>query len=120
MKMISIRRTALSMVVLACFAGAPSGALEDEAAGKQLFVDQKCDRCHSVTSLEIEAKIKGAMSGPALDESAEREATWIRDYLTGEQKNDGKAHRAAWKGSEEELDRLVAFLVALREQPKGG
>lgn len=107
-------KSSLALIAFALLALAPlAGETGDVEAGKAVFVDQKCGRCHAVESLGIEATIGESMRGPALDSSPARDAEWLKAYIAREETLDDKKHRAPWRGSDEELDQLVAFLMSL-------
>lgn len=87
--------------------------------GQQIFLDQKCNRCHSIASLEIEATIKSEkMKGPDLENVGSRhEAEWLSQWIKKEVSNDdGKNHSAKWAGSDKELEGLVAWLASLKSE----
>ncbi|UCF36544.1 MAG: cytochrome c [Acidobacteriota bacterium] len=81
-------------------------------AGKQVFLDQKCDLCHDVSTAGITAKTKSAaMKGPDLVNIATDEAA-IAAYLKQESEMNGKKHKKAIKGSDDEIASVVAFIKA--------
>ena len=82
--------------------------------GQAAFTAQKCNMCHSVPKAEIEAKVKSeTMKGPDLP-NPERDAAWIQDYLNKKVQLDGKDHKKEFKGTEEELAAIAAWLVELK------
>ena len=83
-----------------------AGAATD---GKQLFLDQKCNMCHTVSSASITptSKIKAPdLSGLA---SKEDPAT-LKKYLKKEADKNGKKHIKPFAGTDAQLDTLVAWL----------
>ena len=91
-------------------------AAERPLDGKEIFLAQKCNMCHSVPPAGIEATTKSEkMKGPDLVD-LEREAAWIEGYLTKKVELGGAAHKKEFTGSEQELDALVAWL--LKQQSK--
>lgn len=81
-------------------------------AGKQIFLDQKCDLCHDVSTAGITAKTKSAaMKGPDLVNVADDAAT-ITSYVKQESEKDGKKHKKAIKGSDDEIASVVAWIKA--------
>jgi cytochrome c5 len=90
---------------------AQTGAAPD---GKAVFLAQKCEMCHGVSTAGIEAKTKSAaMAGPDLvDLAPERDAAWISQYLKKEVQLEGKDHKKAFSGTDEELKALVDWLLA--------
>lgn len=90
-----------------------AAAQSDGAAeGQQIFLAQKCNLCHSVSTAGIEATTKSdAMKGPDLVD-LERDAATLESYLTQKSDLDGKKHKKAVKASDPELDALVSWLLA--------
>lgn len=96
---------------------APATLVADDA-GKQVFVDQGCNKCHGVTSAGIEATIKSEkMQGPDLDGVGSRhDAEFLSKYVKKEAQLNDKDHKATWKGSDEELAALIGWLETLEQQ----
>lgn len=90
-----------------CFA--PIAAQADTDA-RQVFVDAKCDRCHGIEAAGVVAKKPRASD---LSQMGAKEADWIRGYLLRKQEMAGTTHPVAWKGSDKDLDALVAWLMSL-------
>ncbi len=90
-------------------AAAQAGAAPD---GKQIFLAQKCNLCHSVSSAGIEATTKSEkMKGPDLTgRAAKRDAKKISDYLRKKIEIVGKKHGKEFTGGDEELAALIAWL----------
>lgn len=80
--------------------------------GKTLFMDNKCNTCHSVSKAGIEAKVKsGAMAGGDLSaNAAELDAEWAVKFLKKEAQKEGADHKKPFKGSDEDLKAIVAWL----------
>ncbi len=90
----------------------------DCADGKAIFTESKCDMCHSVKAAGIEAKVKSEkMQGPDLTGVGSRhEADWIVKYVNKEVQLNDKDHKGAFKGSDEDLQSLIAWLEGLAEE----
>ncbi len=89
-------------------------AAEDLADGRALFIDQKCHMCHSVPELDVVAMAKSKkMRGPDMPAES-REPDWIVRYLKREVQLNGKDHKKEFKGTEEELRAIAAWLVELK------
>jgi mono/diheme cytochrome c family protein len=86
-------------------------AAHADAHGKQAFLDAQCDRCHGVDTVGIRAKKPRASD--LSHAGAERDAGWIRDYLLRKVLLDDNQHPVAWKGSDAQLDAVVAWLASL-------
>ncbi len=130
----TVRRFALSAVTVGCFAflfalllpatgpaggvafaapqPSPGEAMSSSPDGKEIFLNQKCNLCHSVSTAGIEATIKSAaMRGPDLVNVGDRhDAQWMKDWLHKKVEMNGKKHRKLFTGSDEELDTLIDWL----------
>ena len=80
--------------------------------GKKVFVDSKCNMCHTVKSAGIESKKSDAtdLSTVGKDKTAE----FLMKYLKKETKLNDKDHKSSFKGSEDELTKLVNWLLTLK------
>lgn len=88
-------------------------ANEDEPEGKKLFVEYKCNMCHTVKSVGIESKKSDAHDIVQLDNEKNTEF-WL-NYLMKKEKLNGKDHKTAFKGGEEDLRKLVDWMMALKK-----
>ncbi len=101
----------LAIIALYGFAySIPAG----DASGKKIFVDNKCTMCHSITSEEITSKKKDAIDLSKL--SSDLTADFLTKYLKKEEATDGKKHKSAFKGSDEDLDKMVRWLLTFKEK----
>lgn len=95
-------------------ATAPLAAQEND--GKAIFEAQKCNLCHSVSTVGIEATTKSdKLKGPDLVD-LDQEAEWVVKYLKKEADKDGKSHTKPFKGSDEELKALVDWLLEQKSE----
>ena len=79
--------------------------------GKQIFLAQKCNLCHSVSPAGIEATTKSdKMKGPDLVGLSKKEATLLNGYLRKTADINKKKHVKQFTGSDEELGALIAWL----------
>lgn len=103
------------LLPLALLAGGASWASED---GKKAFMGAKCQTCHSVESAGIEALAKSEkMRGPDLTNLHSKfDAQWLVKYLRKQEQLEGKAHRTEFKGSDEELQALVDWLLEQKSE----
>jgi len=86
-------------------------AAEQPLDGKEIFLAQKCNLCHSVPPAGIEATTKSEkMKGPDLVD-LKRDADWYERWLRKEVELNGKLHMKAFPGSDAELDALVEWLL---------
>ncbi len=81
---------------------------------RALFTGQKCNMCHSVPEADVVAMAKSKkMRGPDIPAES-REPDWIVRYLKREIQLNGKDHKKEFKGTEEELRAIAAWLVELK------
>lgn len=114
------------VVVVALGALAANGAEEKVPAGKTLFLDAKCNSCHSVEAAGIERKASAdADEADAKDAKEPKKKTvdlsstglttkaeWLPKYLKKlETTKEGKKHVKSWKGTDEDLATLCAWLM---------
>ena len=93
-------------------AGAAPAAAPGKLDGKAIFLAQKCNLCHAVSSAAVERTSKSEkMKGPDLaGVGKRREAVWMRRWLAKEESVNGKKHLFTYKGTQQELDALIAWL----------
>ena len=93
---------------------APAAAAAAGPDGKAIFLAQKCNLCHSIETLGIQRTSKAEKTkGPDLAGQAKRHnADWTKRWLNKEEQLNGKKHLMAFKGTPQELDTLVAWLMA--------
>ena len=83
--------------------------------GQEVFIATKCNMCHSVSTVGIEAKVKSEkMKGPDLVNVSEDAAT-LAPYLKGEAELNGAKHKKAFKGSDEELQAIIGWVLAQKK-----
>jgi hypothetical protein len=80
--------------------------------GKTIFVNNKCNMCHTVTSAGIESKKSDAvdLSTVGKDKTVE----FLTKYLKKETKLNDKDHKSSYKGTDEDLTKLVEWLSTLK------
>lgn len=106
--LISICAVALAFTAVGAFAE------EGEAPGAAVFEAMKCNMCHSVTTAGIEAKSEKMFKGDLID--IDHDAKWLVQYMKQEIEIDGEPHKKPFKGTDEELQALVDWLL---EQKSG-
>ncbi|MCX7737724.1 MAG: cytochrome c [Candidatus Kapabacteria bacterium] len=95
-----------------------SSTAQEGPDAKQIFIDKKCNSCHSIESMGIEKsnpKAKGTDLSKVGDQLT---ADFIAKYLKKEEALEGKKHGVAFKGSDEEFNALVNWLASLKAEPK--
>ena len=102
---------ALLLFASAVLAPATPGLAAD---GKEIFLAQKCNLCHGVSSAGIVATTTSEkMKGPDLKgKVAERGVEWTTKYLKKEVDNNDKKHGKELKLTPEETKTLVDWLAA--------
>lgn len=104
-------RTALLALLAAAAAITLAAAPAEAADGKAVFLAEKCNLCHAVSSAGIEATTKSeAMKGPDLSTTGPHDAAALAKYLKQEEAVDGKKHKKGFKGTDEDLQALIAWL----------
>lgn len=92
-------------------APAPAAA---PAAGREVFLEQNCQRCHAVSSAGIEARVTtGRTAGGDLSTSTMDRAA-LRAVTLREQEVDDRRHPGQFKGTPDELEAMVDWLIAQR------
>ena len=77
--------------------------------GKQIFLDQKCNMCHAVSSAGITPTSK--IKAPDLAGlSSKEDPAFVTKFLKKEADKNGKKHMKPFTGTDEELAAVVAWL----------
>jgi mono/diheme cytochrome c family protein len=107
-------RSSLVSLFVATLFLAPTVAFA--ADGKAVFLDKKCNKCHTVSSASIEKTSK--LKGPDLTtEAIKGDAKTLKGYLKKTEVINGKKHGTAFTGSDEELDAVIAWVLQ-QNKPK--
>lgn len=82
------------------------------ADGKELFMAQKCNLCHSIASASITATTKSEkMKGPDLGGVVtEKGVEWTTKWLRHEVEMNGKKHKKELKLNDDDLKALIGWL----------
>lgn len=86
--------------------------------GKTVYFEAKCNTCHAISSLEIEAKNKSASNkAPDLSKvEIKYDKSFLKKYLHKEESINEKKHPVAYKGTDEDLETLLSFILSLQPQ----
>ena len=103
--------------IVALFAFAFSFSQDQDLDGKQIFIDNKCNNCHTVTSMEITSKKDDAKDLSNVGSLGD--AQLMKSYLLKESKINDQDHKLKFKGTEAELDALVNWLLTLKTESEG-
>jgi hypothetical protein len=80
--------------------------------GKTIFLNNKCNMCHTVTSAGIESKKSDAVDLSTVGK--DRTVEFLTKYLKKEAKLNDKDHKSSYKGTDEDLAKLVEWLSTLK------
>lgn len=100
----------ITIVALYGFAYTIADRTDDD--GKKVFVDSKCAMCHTVKSAGIESKKSDATDLSTVGK--ERTEDFLMKYLKKEAKLNDKDHKSSFKGSDDDLKKLVGWLLTLK------
>ena len=115
MRTIGFTVSVIVVVVLLAVLYSGPAAGQAKLDGKAIFLAQKCNMCHSVSTAGIEATTKSEkMKGPDLVNN-KRDAKVIADYLRKKADVNGKKHTKAFTGSDEEIGALIAWIQAQKK-----
>lgn len=111
-----MKATLTLLATLAILAATSAVGLGQDAAGKKLFLDSKCNGCHAVASQDIEA-VRENSKAPDMSDAGTMipNAEWAKKFVMREEEKDGKKHMRPWKGSEKDLEQIVAWLMTLKK-----
>ena len=96
------------------FLCAPLAAEEATTEGQELFMASKCNLCHAVSTVEIEAKTTSdKMLGPDLVNLEQRheDFAWLAQYVKQDAEMEGVKHKKGFKGTDEELQAILEWLA---------
>lgn len=100
--------------VLVVFIGASLCIAADDA-GQKAFLKERCDRCHSISSLGIEAKDEDEGAPDMSNAGATlASAEWAEKWVLREETKDGKKHQKPYEGSKKNLKRISEWLMTLK------
>lgn len=102
----------LFIIAIVALYGAAYSVNKEEHPGQKVFVDQKCISCHSVEAVGLISKSK--KDNPDLSKyEGELDKDFFINYMKKEVKINDKAHPAAFKGTDEELNDFVDWFIIL-------
>ena len=105
-----------TVFLLAAFFSGPVAEAQGKD-GKQIFLDQKCSMCHSVSTAGIEATTKSEkMKGPDLVNIKE-DAKTLSAYLKKTADLHGKKHAKEFKLCDADLKSLIDWILAQKKYP---
>ena len=102
--------------IVALFAFAFSFPQDKGQGGKQIFIDSKCNNCHTVTSNDIQSKKDNAVDLSNAGNSGDTQT--LKSFLLKEAQINNKDHKVKFKGSDAELNTLAEWLSSLKTEQK--
>ena len=100
--------------IVALYAFAFSFSQDKGPDGKQIFLDNKCNSCHTVASQDITSKKDNATD--LSNAASYGDAQLLKSYLLKEAQINDADHKMKFKGSDEELTTLVDWLLTLKTE----
>ena len=113
----------LALATFSFTAARPFGdaRIVDDASGKPIFLQSKCNKCHTIESQTIvrdgkppEGKQPPDLSGVGL----KHDAGWMQKWLLKEVEMNDKKHIKKFSGTDDELKTLTAWLASLKKPVK--
>ena len=115
MNMTFIRVSGVLAILAFAFLAFPKMTYADEPAGKKLFLDNKCNTCHSIESQDIKRTLASSKAPDLSTVGDTRDADWISQFLQKKVDLDGKKHSKGWTGKDEDLKTLSEWLASLKK-----
>jgi cytochrome c2 len=84
-------------------------------AGQKIFVDSKCQMCHSVESAGLTSKNKNAVD--LSNVGSTYKVDFLKKWLTKNEKIKDNLHKVAFKGDDKNLNELTSWLESLKKKP---
>ena len=91
------------------------------ADGKAAFLNEKCQRCHSIQTEKVELTAGGYVKSkdknipPDLSGiGSKHDAEWMFKYVKRTQTREGLKHAGVYRGSDEQLKSLADWLATLK------
>ena len=100
--------------IVALYAFAFSFSQDQGPDGKQIFMDNKCNSCHTVASQDITSKKDDAID--LSNAASVGDAQLLKSYLLKEAQINDADHKMKFKGSDDDLNTLVNWLLTLKTE----
>lgn len=116
MKTFTISRIAVLLSALVVMGVLTASTSRPASDGKSIFLSNKCSTCHAIQAAGIARSTPAtAKAPPDLSKvGARHNAAWISSFLQKEQTLNGKKHALKFKGTDQELGVLAAWLGGLK------
>ncbi len=100
---------ALGLLLLSAAGGV---AQAEDSAGQALFLEQRCHGCHAVPNAGIAKAGDDTVSAPRLEALGDRyKRKTMKRWLERKKNAEGYTHLQYFKGTDEELQVLVDWLI---------
>lgn len=110
-KLVIGKRLIAAAVITGAMLGSAGMATADQAqiaAGEKVYGKSRCAACHTIHG-------KGGKSGGDLSAvGAKRDAEWLKTFMVDPKSLMPKSKHPKFRGSEEELQALVAYMESLK------
>lgn len=109
------------LLILTAAAVLPAALLWAQTGGngQQIFLQHKCNLCHTIKALGIQSAYKGPEDKrpPDLsDVGTKHNADWIAGFVTKKEELDGKKHKKRFEGSDDDLKALAGWLASQKHK----
>lgn len=112
----TISTLTLILISILILTGFTKQYLQDEPAGKILFMEAKCNNCHSMQAFGLIPKTPKKNIPDLSTVGDSLTADFIKLYITKQEKQHDANHPIAYKGSDEELIILGDWLASLKAE----
>ncbi len=93
-------------------------ASAEDAAGKKVFLANKCQTCHSIDSQGIKKTLASSKAPDLSNIGSVHKADWLVKYINKEEALKDKKHMKAWTGTKEDLQTVAKWLETLKTAEK--
>lgn len=110
--MMHINKVLVTGIMVVLFGEALGFAQGEKALvekGQKVYIEKKCAMCHKIEG--VGGKIGPDLSGVG----SRRDTQWIKGFLKDPKSVKPEAKQPPFKGTDEELDALVAYLMGLKK-----
>lgn len=124
-----IRWCLMVLGAVALLASGVAFAADDVPAGQKVFLDSKCNSCHTLKAAKIEKRKTEAEEGEEASATSsstkkqppdlsgagiKRDAAWIEGWLLRKELVEGKKHKKKFAGTPEQAKTVSAWLATMK------
>jgi hypothetical protein len=103
-------------VIIVLYGMAYAGVSDEVTSGKKIFIELKCNSCHSIEVEDIEVKLKRKTSIDLSDVNSIQDSDLLVKYLKKTEKINNTVHPVLFKGSDVELNELTTWLKSINNR----